>query len=272
MDHHQMIPAMRVAWLEPATSIQRSALASHCRMRFVQARLCLLPAIAAVALLASGEPAFAELKIPNPLLQPSRNLLPATGQAAAEASDKLPVPPAPLPFSAATGQEKDDLKDIRAQFGAFRVSAILGREAVLRQTANKASAQAALSGSAGGFGGTSPAAPGASPDARSETLLLIDGEAIEFVGTAVRLIPRITASRVLIYYVDSTKTGKDEPKHHPVVFIGEVSSSETIARSAPILERPDSSYKQSISVQSTSKAQSATANGAPPQPATLPAP
>lgn len=239
-------------------------------------------ALAAVWFMALAQPLAvqAQMQIPNPLLQPPRlksgaaaGLPPAPG---ANENAGQPAKPVSLDsFNGANGAlgsaPDNTLREVRERFGNFYVSAIMGRHAVLRSNAK---GNPILLASANSLGSTS-APPSPMPSAaggRSETFLLSDSEPLEFVGEAVTLVPRITANRVYIYYVDSAKKTADKSQRHPIVFIGEVESSEALPAVAPILEKPDAAYRQSISTQSksTSSVNSSSSQPSPSSPSSPP--
>jgi hypothetical protein len=215
--------------------------------------------------------AHAQMQIPNPLLQPQRAKMPIVPPGpppASGISDNIPSPFSPMSLDGANrgGQQNDALREIRDRFSGFHVSAILGNQAVLRRDIGTIRMSVAPVNAGSSIGSTPQQPIGAqNTGGRSETFLVVDGEMIEFVGEAVALVPRITANRVFIYFVDNTKTTKDKPARNPVVFIGEVESSEATSIQARTLEKPDSTYRQSISVQAKSTAASALQGNQPQQ-------
>jgi hypothetical protein len=226
--------------------------------------------------------AAAQMNIPNPLVEPPKP------KAVPAGSDAGPLPPIPGMNKPAPGAQpgaysptppmgmlempkENPVRDAKAQFASYYVSAIIGVEAVLRRAANAGSATATplppgapMPGQPLGQSSTAGRGGG-----RSDSIVVKDGDPIDFVGDGV-LIPKVTAGRVIVYYV-ANASGKLNEKHgarHPVVFIGEVETGGGSAASAIVLEKKDADYRSAVQSVKTSGG----GNGTPAQPSSPAAP
>ncbi|MFC3110176.1 hypothetical protein ACFOFO_19790 [Undibacterium arcticum] len=230
----------------------------------------------AVLTLASS-PSFAQMQIPNPLIQPQGRAKPAT-----QATDGKDVPaPFPanyaprgmsdLPYPQANGSNgnaKTPFAEVRDKLATFYVSAIVGNQAILRrgvvtQPVNVGAQQNPMAMAPQQYNAAQqinkPAAA-----VQTETMFVTDGEPIDFVGDAITLIPKVTANRVCIYYTEDGASQKNSRRQ--VAFLGQVETSTASAPPAIVLEKSDPAYKQFISVDLKSR----NGGGASAQPSTNP--
>lgn len=221
---------------------------------------------AATVLLLADVPALAQMQIPNPLIRPRSLTNPGAKEpAGAEAMAPRGAPTgasAPTGLAVASPEEiyAKSLAELKDRFSTFYVSAIVGKQAILRRS---------LGGPRGGVlasGGALPTLPGASsapialagaqpqtasaPSGRSDTLMLSDGELLDSVGSSGALIAKINSRQVTIYHVQETMSmpnGKLIGKR-AVVFAGDVENSGSTPPPAIVLERVDPAYKRMITV------------------------
>ncbi len=215
--------------------------------------------------------AFAQLQIPNPLIRPPGLTNPAAG----------PIPPLPgatggTPRSAepatfpvipgAAGATENpltrELNEQKDRFAGFYVSAIVGKQAVLRRSAAQRNPAPAAALPAVGTSmapvplGTQTAAT----TTRNEALMLTDGESFDTTGNVGSLYARVSHRQVVIYHVaDSSTPEPKSGKRYPIVFVGELETSGSPAQPAIVLERPDPLYKRSITVELKARSASAPA-------------
>ncbi|MES2830362.1 MAG: hypothetical protein V4695_00020 [Pseudomonadota bacterium] len=236
--------------------------------------------VALVLLMLAQLPAAAQMQIPNPLIRPRSLANPGARDAAADAQAQRAAPPTssspaavPLPGTAAASSPEEiyarSLNELKDRFSTFYVSAIVGKEAILRRSA--AGPRAALpSAAAQNTGGTAaPISLTTTPvPTRSDTLMLSDGELLDSVGNSGALVAKVTSRQVTIYYVQETMAlpgGKLIGKR-AVVFAGDVENSGGGGAPVIVLERPDSNYKRMITVESKVRSASTgtqdTGNGA----------
>lgn len=236
--------------------------------------------------------AHAQMQIPNPLIQPVKP------KAAADGKDPAlpPLPgqsggtaaPAPVRLPG-TGEadptvnaELQILRDVRAQLSSYYVSSIVGEQAVLRRFNAAASTQGSgvplptnnTNGAPAATAGVVPAAPRVG---RNESMIVKNGEAIDYVGDWVTLVPKVTEGKVLIYA--ETAAGKEAfaGKYlgkRPVVFFGEVESVSSGVTPSITLERKDQEYKTAITATRSGAASPAngTSNSNGNTPSTPPSP
>lgn len=220
----------------------------------------MLSASIALVMAMTASQSFAQMQIPNPLLQPQK----------IKSSAELPPPPPapvsadpsmsmrPIPFDGMGGTSSgpgrnpagDTIRELRDRLSSFHVSAILGNQAVLRRSVMSLASGMPNGGvNAGSNSMSSAPSQSGMPAARSETMLISDGEPVEFLGERVTLVPRIKANRVFLYYQQTAKQAS-RSEADAIVFFGEVESPSAALPLPPVLEKVDSSYRQSISVES----------------------
>ena len=243
-------------------------------------------------------PVLAQMQIPNPLIRPRSLTNPAPKDpTSADTSAQRGAAPGPaagvasaLPTQTPEEIYARSLAELKDRFSTFYVSAIVGKQAILRRSLGGPRGGVLQSTSASGATGPSnapvplalaqPAATATAQTGRSDTLMLSDGELLDSVGSSGALIAKINSRQVTIYHVQETMSmpnGKLIGKR-AVVFAGDVENSGGTAPPAIVLERVDPAYKRMITVdtriRSTSGAPDASAganNNAPAAPA-APAP
>lgn len=155
------------------------------------------------------------------------------------------------------GNSKTPFAEIREKLSMFYVSAIVGDRAILRRSPVQPAGTIAgvpgnpMMGPPGMMGGAIAQAP-KPPSGQSETMTVTDGEPIDFIGDGITLIPRVTSSRVSIYYADDVARAKKGARRK-VVFLGQVESIVTSPPAPIVLEKPDPTYKQRVSVETKSR-------------------
>ena len=239
----------------------------------------LIVAAATIALLADV-PALAQMQIPNPLIRPRSLTNPAprepAGADAMSARGAAPAPGAASALPVATPEEiyARSLAELKDRFSTFYVSAIVGKQAILRRSLGgprggvlaSTSPTPTPSGAPGApiaLAGAQPQAAGA-PSGRSDTLMLSDGELLDSVGSSGALLAKINSRQVTIYLVQETMSlpnGKLLGKR-AIVFTGEVENSGGAALPAIVLERVDPAYKRMITVDTRIRSTSAPQDGA----------
>lgn len=243
--------------------------------------------IIAALLAALSLPAAAQMQIPNPLIRPRSLANPGQSDtraepAAARGSSATAANTAPVPYTAGGTGTADDpfirtMSDLKARFSYFYVSAIVGKQAILRrfQGDQRGSAQQSSQSAAPATNGAMAAIPlnpstgSGAGYSRSDSLHLSDGEMLDMAGNSGALVAKVTGRQVTIYLVQETAIlpgGKLTGKR-TAIFSGEVENSGMAAAAAIILERPDPAYKRMITVEtrtrSASSAQDAGSNTAP---------
>lgn len=244
-----------------------------------------------VVLLVSSS-CLAQMQIPNPLIQPATSKAPQKNEAnpplppgsAASYNGPRGMPESPYQMGGAgkeQAQTKSPFIEVRERLSQFYVSAIVGNSAILRRTA----APQSIGGTAGGspqYGlppsvamGMAQQAKAPLPQGQTETLILTDGEPIDFLGDGISLTPKITANVVYVYYTQDGGLAKRSARRQ-VAFLGQVES--TVA-STPVplqLFKPDPAYKQQVSVETKSRSSASNGNvnnsSASQAPGSLPAP
>ena len=253
-------------------------------------RSALLLVTAVSGLLLVAAPVLAQMQIPNPLIRPRSLTNPAPKDPAGpDASAPRGMAPGPGAASALPGATPEEiyarsLAELKDRFSTFYVSAIVGKQAILRRSLGGPRGGVLQSATGSGAVGASnapvpltsaqPTTSAAAPSGRSDTLMLSDGELLDSVGSSGALIAKINSRQVTIYHVQETMSmpnGKLIGKR-AVVFAGDVENSGGTAPPAIVLERVDPAYKRMITVdtriRSTSGAPDATAgNNAPAAPA-----
>lgn len=229
----------------------------------------LVALIALATLTIDASQAFAQMQIPNPLIRP-RSLAtgnadptgttetgPAQQRPASPPNFPAPAYTAPLPNGLSAAQADDpyarDLIDLRDRLSAFYVSAIVGKKAILRRSASAQRTGGAQLGvqATGTSMAPLPLASGAvTPSARNDSITVTDGELLDAVSNNGTLMTKISNGRVVIFHVQElgTLSGGRLGGRRAIVFAGDVENSGTPALPAIVLERPDPSYRRSISV------------------------
>ncbi|GAA4029995.1 hypothetical protein GCM10022212_30310 [Actimicrobium antarcticum] len=216
-------------------------------------------------------PAAAQMQIPNPLIRPRSisNPVPSDipqlpGANAQRGTTNPGATAAYPPISGNPGgpQYADDaaareLNELKERFATFYVSAISGKEAVLRRSqAQRIGLNPAAAGLQPVGSSMAPVPFGAissqsQPTARNEALMLRDGESFEATGNVGSLLARISNRQVVIYRV------QENTQRRAIIFVGELETSGSPAQPAIVLERPDPAYKRSISVETKTRSASA---------------
>ena len=230
-----------------------------------------LVAIAMGLLLASGL-ASAQMQIPNPLIRPHSLSNPARPEPSAEAASRAAASPnpsstAPVPFPVAGGAGVEDpytrnFNELKERFARFHVSAIVGKQAILRRF--KGDLRSATgSGAAQAAGGVAApialAGSGGAAYNRNESMLLNDGDLLDMAGNSGALVAKVTSRQVIVYLIQETEIlpgGKLIGKKG-AVFVGEVENSGESSMAAIVLERVDPSYKKMINVETRVRSASA---------------
>ena len=243
----------------------------------------LLLAVAA-SLTAACFPARAQMQIPNPLIRPRGigNQANSPGQttpsgapaAARQALAPAAAPPpsyagaVPLPGTVLPSDDPFDrnLNELTNRFASFYVSAIVGKQAMLRRSTAPLATPA---GAAAGGLSIAPL-PGAAPASqpRSDSMTLTDGELLPSVSKNGALMVKVSNSHVVITYVQETMSlpGGRLMGRRAIVFTGGVESSGTTVSLPIVLERMDPAYKRMITVET--KTRGASANGTTDTPST----
>ncbi|MBC7415789.1 MAG: hypothetical protein H7327_12745 [Herminiimonas sp.] len=231
--------------------------------------------------------AQAEMQIPNPLIRPrgigsQAAAGPPREPGASAQLQTAPRTPASAPASYAgavplpgTVLPSDDpfdrtLTELTNRFANFYVSAIVGKQAMLRRSA------AALATPAATGPGAMAAVPltGAAPVAssRSESMTLTNGELLPFVSKAGALMVKVSDGIVTITYVQETMSlpGGRLMGRRAIIFAGGVDSSGTTVAAAIVLEKTDPAYKRMITVETKTRGASANGNGSTETPGTTP--
>ncbi len=239
------------------------------------ALLALLELLVGLLFIATAQPAAAQMQIPNPLIRPRSVTNPAapaeSGAPMAEAGAAgraAPAGNAPIALNAnGTPAAAEDpytrnLAELKDRFAGFYVSAIVGKQAMLRRSsAARAASTAAQPAQAVGasMAPVSLAGAAAAPQARSDSVMVADGELLDSVGTTGALVAKVARSQVAIYYVQETMVlpgGKLVGKR-VIVFTGELENSGATAAPLIVLERPDPAYKRMITVETKTRASAA---------------
>lgn len=205
--------------------------------------------------------AGAQMQIPNPLIRPRSLANPGVKEVPHEAPAQKQPPggysssAVPLPGSAATISPEElyfrSLNELKDRFSTFYVSAIVGKEAILRRSAAGPRAALPSSEAQNSGGAPAPVALASVKPTRSDTLMLSDGELLDSVGNSGALVAKVGSRQVTIYYVQETMAlpgGKLIGKR-AVVFAGDVENSGYSGAPVIVLERPDAAYKRMITVE-----------------------
>ncbi|MDY7572991.1 hypothetical protein [Actimicrobium sp. CCI2.3] len=232
--------------------------------------------LALLGLLATGVctsiNAFAQLQIPNPLIRPhgltnpaaaDMTPLPASVPAAgyARTSESAPYPIVPgAPGTTVDNPLTRELNEQKDRFAGFYVSAIVGKQAVLRRSAAQRQLTTGQAMPAVGMS-MAPlplATQAAAMTTRNDALMITDGESFDATGNVGSLFARVSNRQVVIYHVaDNSGAELKSGKRFPIVFVGELETSGNPAQPAIVLERPDPLYKRSISVEVKARSASA---------------
>ncbi|EGF30766.1 hypothetical protein IMCC9480_785 [Oxalobacteraceae bacterium IMCC9480] len=211
--------------------------------------------------------ASAQMQIPNPLIRPRGLTNPATGDVPPlpGATGSAPRAAMPAGYPPTDDPLQRELTEQKERFAGFYVSAIVGRQAVLRRSAAQRISTSAQPAPAVGtsmaavpLGTQSPAM-----STRNDALMLTDGESFDATGNVGSLYARVSNRQVVIYHVADGSTAKPKPgTRYPIVFVGELETSGNPAQPAIVLERPDPLYKRSITVEVKARSASAPVNDA----------
>ncbi|MEB0135312.1 hypothetical protein QN362_08200 [Actimicrobium sp. CCC2.4] len=231
--------------------------------------------------------ASAQMQIPNPLIRPRGLINPATGDVpplpgATGTSPRTTIPAGYPPTGAVTDNPlQRELTEQKERFAGFYVSAIVGKQAVLRRSAAQRVSTSTQPAPAVGTS-MAPVPLGAQSQAmsaRNDALMLTDGESFDATGNVGSLYARVSNRQVVIFHVADGSTAIPKPgTRYPIVFVGELETSGNPAQPAIVLERPDPLYKRSITVEVKARSASAPVNDAQNQnqnqslPGALPAP
>lgn len=234
-------------------------------------------AVAAAAAMGVVTPACAQLQIPNPLIRPHSLLNPASRDVSAESAAARVGPPpastAAVPLNGGGVAAVDDpyarsLAEIKDRFSNYYVSAIVGKQAMLRRTSAGARTGSSAPGVPPPVGLTAtPATAAGVAQYRSDTINLIDGELFDSVGNDGALVAKVGNRQVTIFHVQATSTaaGGRVIGKRAVVFAGDVENSGSAGVPLIVLERPDPAYKRMITVETRTRSASPspadTANG-----------
>lgn len=203
-------------------------------------------------LLLACSTSYAQLQIPNPLLKPVDSVKTAV-------PTNLPPPPPPgrqvsssEPSTAGSVAGSSDMKELREFFTGYYVSTIVGDQAVLRRAAGHATSAAGTA--------SQPQASGANEPysfVRSERMVLTSGSEITGFNATLSLVANVTdnAVRIVLH-----RDGKAKPGI--IVFSGVIEASPSQAVTSIVLERPDSTYTQTL-IQAKSSTGSAGKASAP---------
>jgi hypothetical protein len=219
----------------------------------------------AAAMLGLAVPcALAQMQIPNPLIRPHGLTNPAEPDAAradrAGRPAATPMPAAPIAFGAPAATEDPyarSVSELKERFANFYVSAIVGKQAMLRRSAaTRAGTQVQQTQPVGTSMAPLPMGGAAVTAAsRNDALMLADGELVASVGTTGALVAKVTSNEVTIYHVQEVMAlpGGKLGGIRTVVFTGTVESSGSSGVPAIVLERPDPAYKRMITVEPRSR-------------------
>ena len=227
------------------------------------------------ALFAMVPVTYAQMQIPNPLIRPRSLTNPATPTPTppappADAAARVPPPyPSGVPLGTPPLPIDDpylrELTELKERFAGFYVSAVVGRTAVLRRSSAQ---RQAVNPTTPSQVGTSMAplpltSAGSGAGVRNDALMVADGELLDAVSNSGTLMSKVAHHRVVIYHMQETVTmpGGRLGGRRAIVFSGEVEGSGAAPMPPIVLERPDSAFKRSISVETkTRNASGATAD------------
>jgi hypothetical protein len=207
--------------------------------------------ILALIMVCSAASAFAELNLPNPLIEP------APRKKSVEVSEHpSALPPLPtnlpgsdrslLPFVDASDAAKKDASlssSAKALFSGYGVSAVVGDKAILRRSIGSSSVSPSLSSGQMSLPGQAPTSSGES-SAKSESLIVTNGELVELSGADGTYIAKVESDRVTIFY------GKNDVKKgtkRVVVYAGGIESFP-LAQKPIVLQAKDADTKRNLIV------------------------
>lgn len=267
----------------PTQNLRHFPMDSPMKKQFSTA-ICALAGLGALFL---ADVSHAQMQIPNPLMRPQpakppvasdpQNLnspLPQGQGGISQTASRANVPP-PVsssdflrtPPTVSTESKPDAVvTELRQRFDAFYVSATVGDQAVLRRSAVASSAAAQTSASPSMAGtATRQGAPALGAVGRADSLIVRDAEPIEFLGSSVTLVPKVSGGRVALYYYGTAGAASSKKKGSQpvqVVFMGEVESQVASAPAQIVLEKSDPAYKAMISPESKPMTSGNGSNGA----------
>ena len=248
--------------------------------------------VATILIAAISLPAAAQLQIPNPLIRPrsitnpgsADSHLPPAPDNQAQRSTVPPPPSYPGAGGSAGGtllpmedSYARDLNELKERFSSFYVSAIVGKQAVLRRSAAaRTGAGTTAAQPIGSSMAPLPLAGGVNGvQSRNDSLMLADGEMLDAIGNSGQLVAKVDSRQVTIYHVQEAMAlpGIKTSGRHAIVFIGMLEASGAAAPVAIVLQIQDPAYKRSISVdtriRSASAGQDSNSSSAPTQSAPL---
>lgn len=210
---------------------------------------------------------FAEMQIPNPLIRPVQQ----NNEIQKNKVGNLPTPISgesigqpQMPYERIDGGDfgrqssnvNASFTEVRGKLATFYVSAIVGNQAILRRASAQSIGENSMTGMPGpgmprpgmpGYPITQPVAQG-----QTETIMITHGEPIDFIGDAITLTPKITSSRVYIYYTENGAGFNKGAVRRRVAFLGQVESTAASVPVAIVLKKADPLYKLRTSVETTS--------------------
>ena len=220
------------------------------------------------ALFAVMPSTYAQMQIPNPLIRPRSLTNPAAptptppAPTAETAAARVPPPyPSGVPLGTPPLPTDDpylrELTELKERFAGFYVSAVVGRTAVLRRSvAQRLAANPTTPSQVGTSMAPLPlASAGSGAALRNDALMVADGELLDAVSNSGTLMSKVAHHRVVIYHMQETVTmpGGRLGGRRAIVFSGEVEGSGAASMPAIVLERSDSAFKRSISVETKTR-------------------
>ena len=226
--------------------------------------------------------AVAQMQIPNPLIRPRSLAAQAAAQqanaAGAQGSNGSPSTAASTQPKQATSQSyagaiplpgtvlptedpfERNLAELTARFSQFYVSAVVGKQAVLRRASDSGTATGGTSSPSGSTSqafGTSPQSASSIPVAnkRNESMTLRDGQVLDTVNKAGAMMVKVLDGQVVITYIQESMSlpGGKLIGRSAIAFTGGIESSGGGAITPIVLERVDPAYKKMISVETKSR-------------------
>jgi hypothetical protein len=146
-------------------------------------------------------------------------------------------------------------RDVSDHFTGFSVTAIIGRDAVLRKVIASGSAGGQIGAQAVGANGQ--LIPQGSVG-RPEVMHVTDSQPIQIVGDGLVILPKVTPYEVALYLVQDKAAAGKKPALPVLLFKGSVdasgSGSAHVMPDRAKLERPDANYTRRLTVQVKSSA------------------
>lgn len=225
-------------------------------------------------------PVAAQMQIPNPLIRPrglagqSAATQPPSGTEAATATNAAnyggpptaPPRPAtspsyagavPLPGTVVPTEDpfERNLAELTARFSHFYVSAVVGKQAVLRRNGMDSGTSVSATPSQSSFAPTQPIGLAQNGNKRNESMTLKDGQVLDTVNKAGAMMVKVYDGQVVITYVQESMSlpGGKLIGRSAIAFTGGIESSGGGAIAPIVLERIDPAYKRMISVETKSR-------------------